>query len=917
MAAAVVVIVSIVLQLATAVLALRLIRTTGMRIAWWLVASAVTLMAVERGLALATLWSSYGLHPPDVAAQGVGLIVSALLLGGVAGIGPLFQAARRSETAATERRRAEESLRHRADFETLISVISTNFINLKSDEIDAEVNRTLAKLGKFVGADRSYVFLFSGDGTRMTNTHEWCAPGVEPQAHRIQEAPTDGFPWLMGFLRRHEPMCVPRVSDLPVEAAAERREFEAQSIRSLTCIPMVCAGALMGFVGFDSVRDERAWASDFVATFRIAGEILANALERKRADEALRASLQASADIVQAIPSGLFIYQYEPPDRLVLVSANPAAERQTGCRGDEWRGREFDELWPAARQSGISQAFLRAMETGVPYEAEVLHYRDDRVEGTFAVRAFRIPGDRLGVAFENVSERRRVEAERARLATAVEEAGESILITDAEGTIQYVNPAFERITGYSRAEAVGRNPRILKSGKHKESFYRDLRDTLQRGHVWSGRFINRRKDGTLFEAEGTIAPIRDASGAIISYVSVMHDVTQEVAMEEQLRQAQKMEAIGLLAGGVAHDFNNILTAVLGNVELIRNRPNDAVRSRDGLEQIEKCAHRAAALTRQLLTFSRRQVIKPEVASLNRILTDTEELLRRLIGDEIALVCRPASDLGRVRVDTGQIAQVIMNLVINARDAMPRGGTLTIETRNETIDAPFVAMHPGLKPGPYVLLAVRDTGCGMNEETIKRIFEPFFTTKPPGKGTGFGLAIVFGIIKQSGGDVWVYSEPGVGTTFKVFLPRVDVGAGSPDGAPTPGDVPEGTETILVAEDEETVRVLTCKLLQECGYTVLVAEGGQQALDLAAGYAERIDLLVTDVVMPDVNGARLAQALQASRPSLKVLYLSGHTSDVIAHHGVLNDGVQFLEKPFSLEALARRIRGILDSPEPTAV
>jgi len=382
------------------------------------------------------------------------------------------------------------------------------------------------------------------------------------------------------------------------------------------------------------------------------------------------------------------------------------------------------------------------------------------------------------------------------------------------------------------------------------------------------------------------------------------------ALEEQLRQAQKVEAIGRLAGGVAHDFNNLLTVIRGYVDisLAELPPESPVRS--DLEEARDAADRAADLTRQLLAFSRRQIIEPRISDLNAIVESSEKLLRRLIGEdiEIAIVLNP--HLGRAKVDRAQIEQVIVNLAINARDAMPQGGRLTFETDNVDLDNAYARAHTAVQPGPHVMLAVSDTGQGMDRGTLSHLFEPFFTTKEFGKGTGLGLATVYGIVKQSGGNIWVYSEPGRGTTFKIYLPRVDEPAEPLAPKETDRATLRGSETILVVEDEDAVRTLTRRVLESKGYTVLDANQGLAAIELAEKHDGPIHLLVTDVIMPQMSGRALAQALSAVRPSMRVLYVSGYTNNAIVHQGVLDPGTPFLQKPFTPKALASKVRDILD-------
>jgi two-component system cell cycle sensor histidine kinase/response regulator CckA len=383
------------------------------------------------------------------------------------------------------------------------------------------------------------------------------------------------------------------------------------------------------------------------------------------------------------------------------------------------------------------------------------------------------------------------------------------------------------------------------------------------------------------------------------------------SLEAQLLQSQKMEAVGRLAGGVAHDFNNILTAIGGYADLLlADLPADDARRQD-IDEIHRAARRAASLTQQLLAFSRRQIMQPKVVDLNALVADIDKMLRRLIGEDVLLSAVLAPNLGNVRADPGQLEQVILNLAVNARDAMPSGGHLTIQTRNVELDQSYVAEHPAVTPGPYVLLSVSDTGTGMTDETKSHIFEPFFTTKPRGKGTGLGLATVYGIIQQTGGHIWAYSEVGRGTTMKVYLPRVDLPADSlPSASPEAEEDLRGSATVLLVEDETAVRAVTRQLLTRSGYTVVEAADGHMALALTAALDQPVDLLLTDVVMPGMSGRELAERLAAQRPGLRVLFMSGYADDAIVRHGMLEPGLAYLEKPFRPEALLRKVRDVLD-------
>ena len=510
----------------------------------------------------------------------------------------------------------------------------------------------------------------------------------------------------------------------------------------------------------------------------------------------------------------------------------------------------------------------------------------------------------------NSEDRQRIEAERATLAAAIEQAAEEILITDTQGIIQYCNPAFERLTGYSRAEVVGRTPSFLRSGKHDEAFYRQVWTTILQNRVWQGRFTNRRKDGTLYEAEGNISPIHDADGRLTGFVSTRHDATQRLKLEAQLRQSQKLESVGRLAGGVAHDFNNLLTVILGYNRMLleeHSTPGDPLH--ECVQEISAAGQRAAALTRQLLSFSRKQILMPRAIALDALVTEMRPMLQRLVGEDIRVEAPPAPAPIFVRADPDQMSQILMNLAANARDAMPQGGTLVLSVEEAPLGEVPAAAHERLIAGPTVRLTVSDTGSGMDEETRLRLFEPFFTTKEPGHGTGLGLATVYGIVEQSEGFIQVRSEPGKGAAFEIYLPRLGGGATVPEKALAPPR--GGSETILLVEDQEDLRRLVAMVLQSRGYTVLDACDGNAALRLAAATPGPIDLLLTDVVMPDITGKEVADRMRELRPGTRVLYMSGYPGDVIARKGVLDRGVMYLAKPFTIEGLASKVREALDS------
>jgi two-component system, cell cycle sensor histidine kinase and response regulator CckA len=496
---------------------------------------------------------------------------------------------------------------------------------------------------------------------------------------------------------------------------------------------------------------------------------------------------------------------------------------------------------------------------------------------------------------------------------SVEQSADTVIIMDRSGVMEYVNPAFEALTGYSREEAVGQTLGILKSEQQAGELYEEMWNTVLAGNVFRGIVMNRKKNGETLIIEKALTPLRDGDGEITHFISTGRDITEHRKMESDLRQAQKMDAIGRLAGGVAHDFNNLLLVISAYAELMLDSlaENDPLRRNVG--EIITASRRAADLTRQLLAFGRKQMQSLQVLDLNTVIAEIAEMLPRLIGEDIELAFVPQQKLGKVKADLVQIEQVVMNLAANARDAMPDGGTLTIETASVQVDESYVQRHSIVPEGDYVLLTVTDSGQGIAPEHLPHIFEPFYTTKEAGKGTGLGLATVYGIVKQNSGFVWVYSEPGLGTTFKIYLPQVQPVGSEVRITKLAEESPRGCETLLLVEDETSVRQAARQFLNRSGYGVLEAVDGEDALRVAREHGGPIHLMITDVVMPRMGGAKLADRLTQERPELKVLFVSGYAEKTILQHGRIDVTTRFLQKPFSLKMLARKVREVLEAPE----
>ena len=650
-------------------------------------------------------------------------------------------------------------------------------------------------------------------------------------------------------------------------------------------------------------------SEEWVGFARAIGGQIGQALALSRAVSEVRASQELLQSVIEGMGDPMFVKGLDGRYQLI----NRATAELFGVAPAEAIGRGAEALFPPEFARVVQESDARVLKEGVPLSLEeTLPTRLAGVRRFLVSKAPRrdasgaITGI-VGVA-RDITDLKAADETIRRLSTAVGQSPAAVIITDPVGRIVYVNRKFTEITGYAADEVVGSNPRLLKSGTTSVEQYRQLWSTIQSGATWRGEYQNKRKNGELYWASATIAPVKDEHGTITNFVAIQEDVTETRSLEAQLRQAQKMEAVGRLAGGVAHDFNNLLTVITSYSHLLLEEMSPADPRRNDLEEIQRAATGAAGLTRQLLAFSRQQVLEPRVLNLNDVLSAAGKMLQRLIGEDVALQLTLAPDLSNVKADPGQIEQVIMNLAVNARDAMPDGGKLTIETANVDLDASYAAQHAAVAAGSYVLVTVTDTGSGIDEQTKARLFEPFFTTKEKGRGTGLGLATVYGIVKQSNGHIWVYSEPGHGTSFKVYLPRVgDAVAPSVAAGPLSGQ--GGTETILLAEDASGVRAVAQEILSRLGYTVLAASDGRTALQLSANRVGAIHLLVTDVIMPEMSGRQLADRLQQQRPELKVLFVSGYTDDAIVRHGMLEPGIAFLQKPFTPQTLARRVREVL--------
>jgi PAS domain S-box-containing protein len=633
-------------------------------------------------------------------------------------------------------------------------------------------------------------------------------------------------------------------------------------------------------------------------------------LAKEEAKRELKESQERYRFLFNGITDAVYVHEVsvEKPGKFIAV--NDSACSMLGYTRDEFMQMEVKDIDTPEQSEKIPFIHETLFRDGYAL-FETCHVAKDgrRIPVEINVRLFELKGKQrvLSVA-RDITKRKDAEEELRKLSRAVEQSPTSVMITDLNGNIEYVNPKFTGVTGYSPEEVLGKNPRILKSGETPPEEYRKLWESITLGVEWHGVFHNKRKDGKLFWERASISAVRDSLNAITHFIAIKEDITNQKSLEDQFRQAQKMEAIGQLAGGISHDFNNILTAMIGYGHLLKMKMKEDDPLRIYADNILSLSDRAANLTKSLLAFSRKQIMNPRPVDLNEIMRRIDHLLSRIIGEDIKLQTMLSENDLIVMADPGHIEQALMNLATNARDAMPEGGLLTIGTETIAIDEEFIKEHGFGKEGEYALIAVTDTGAGMDRETREKIFEPFFTTKEVGKGTGLGLSMVYGIVKQHEGYINVYSEPGSGTTFRIYLPLIEaqVEKIKPEVIQP---IETGTETVLLAEDEAAIREFIKKLLEEYGYKVITAVDGQTAINEFKAHKDKIQLVLLDVIMPNRNGKEAYEEIKKIRPDIKALFMSGYPADIIHKHDIIEKGFAYIEKPVSPTKLLKKIREAL--------
>ncbi|MBD3166191.1 PAS domain S-box protein [bacterium] len=933
----------------------------------------------------------------------------------------------------TPRRAAQSALARRAEFERIVNEISVDFVRRDVAETDQAIRSALELIARYAGVDRAYLFTISEDGRYTSNTHEWCAPGIEPQIEKLQELEISMLPWWMNRLDDNKVIYITDLNELPEDASSTYHLLKSQGIQSLIVVPVWSGNRLVGFIGFDAVREKRGWSDEEQAILSIVANLFSNALAARAADAALREERNLLRTLFDNVPLGIVILT---DDR--ILTGNRALETITGYTLEEITSIDdwFSRIYPDAeyRRHVLEDWNTTDQQTDTQREYTLVSKSGKKKAIEF--RASFLSDGRSLITMSDITTRKLMEQalrENEQRFRNLLERMERIPVQgyDQDRRVIFWNAASTDVYGYTAEEALGRRVEDLiipdtmreqvigmittwynggpaieageqtlrnKAGKpvqvysshlmhvtgsgdkelycvdidlsHLRRIEQELLESERRNKAivsalpdilfrfsGDGRFIDcsvtddslllRPREEFLGKqvyevlpewlADLTAEKIKKtlATGELQVYryslelegrerhyearqvpilndetLSIVRDITEQKKLEEQLLQAQKLESVGQLAGGIAHDFNNLLTPILGNAELALMELDPSHTVYHDLAEIADTAERAQELVAQLLAFSRKQVMELKAVNLNLIIRAFQKILRRTIREDIEIGYRLSPDLPLVNADVSRLEQVLMNLSVNAQDAMPGGGRITLETSVPNRMPGDKTLQADPSPKEYVRLTISDTGTGMDEETRARIFDPFFTTKEVGKGTGLGLSTAYGIVRQHGGSMQVHSSLGEGSTFVIFLPVSDTTSAPKSESPLElGDL-RGNETILIVEDQSSVRHTAARFLKRFGYHVLEAESATKALQRTVKLEHPIDLLLTDVIMPEMNGRRLYEKIAAMVQGLRVIYMSGYTQDIIARHGVLEDGIDFLQKPFTLRSLTEKVREVLD-------
>lgn len=817
----------------------------------------------------------------------------------------------------TEKRRMEEELEKREKILEVIHNSAQKF--LRGMEFEESCKLLLEKLGKIVGASRVYIFENYRDekGRLLTSQRfEWVEEGIEPQ---IDNPQLQNFPWIeMGFERqvkifeRNEPV-YGFVKDFP---ETERKVFESQKILSLLSFPIFVNSEWWGFIGFDDCVREKEWTHIEIETLKIAAALIGNAIKRKKIEDDLCKSEGKFRLLAEHAQDLIYKYEFSPKRGFTYVS--PFSTTITGYTPEEHY--QDPDLYFKIVHPDDRYIYEEIVKGEVDWKKPII-LRWIKKNGKILWTEQRNTPiyDEKGrlIAIEGIARditERRIAEEALRKSEEkyrklFEESKDGIFISTPDGRLLDVNPTMVEMFGYSSKDELMETPveNLYLDPQEREEYIKKLEKD---GFVKDYGIRARKKDGTPMKILETSTVARDENGNVISYRGIIRDITAQRKMEEQLIQSVKMEAIGRLAGGIAHDFNNILTVISGNAELLLPKfPFDSSEYKR-IRQIIESSRRAIELTKQLMTVSKRGIAEPVVLNFNEVIKEIEEMIKSLIGEDVNFELHLNPELKNVKADRTQVEQVIINMVVNAREAMPMGGELKIKTDNVFLDEEYCKIYPGLKKGEYVLISISDNGVGMPPEIMPKIFEPFFTTKKD--GTGLGLSTVYWIVNQLGGNITVYSEMGKGTTFKIYIPACEEEVEKKEEGLKFDESPTGNETILVVEDEKEIIEYIEEVLSPLGYKIISATSEKEVLEKLKEFKGEIHLLLTDIVLPDKSGPEIAKTLVSKIPSIKVLFMSGYPEEKLHVSEIIEEKVNFIPKPFSHSALSRKVREVLDKP-----
>jgi len=825
----------------------------------------------------------------------------------------------------------EKRLLKRYDGQKLLAEISAEMNHCQSAGIDHAIEKAMGRIGRFANSDRGYVFLINEQQKMLSNSHEWCAPGIEAQIDNLQNLPLELFDWTMKKLNHFEYIFIPSVSEIPPEGNVEKEALEAQDIQSLLLVPLTDQTQLYGFLGLDWVRTKTTIGEDFVHLLLVMGDILWRSLNRVWTDVRLRESNERKELALDGANLGSWDWDID------------SGKVTFDQRWAEMLGYSLDELEPHVdtwknllHPDDLEQVMLRLnnhlegqnafynCEFRMQSKSGQLIWIQDR--GRVTERDANGKPLRAAGTHQDITEAKRsqklLHQREQEYRLLVENQTDLVVKIGVDGRIKFASPSYCRM--------FGKDPKLVLGSLFAPPVHEDDINASRRAmqDIYSPPYTTHLEqrvmtvDGWRWLEWVNTGVLDDKLGQVSAIVGVGRDISARKKAEEekekieaQFYQAQKMESIGLLAGGIAHDFNNLLTTIIGNVDLVLMDMGKDAPEIDLIREVRKAGRKASLLTSQLLAFSRKQIRRPEVTNMNDIVQDMEKMFQRILGGNIVLKSELVQDLRMIEVDIGQMEQMLMNLAVNGRDAMQDGGSLIIRTENIVIDTTAEDNTTGLNSGPHVLLTVEDTGTGIAPEHLSQLFEPFFTTKEKGKGTGLGLSTIYGIVQQNNGCILVDSELGSGTTFRVYFPATEAQAPLPEKI-CQEPSPRGMASILVVEDDARLRKMAISSLHRFGYSTLDAGNGKEALKLLQEQHENIDAILTDIVMPEMGGIELVHQVREIYPTLKVVFMSGHTEDA-GERGILEDRhTFFLQKPFGHEELIRHIRKVTETPPLTA-